>query len=100
MLQKVSSVFVVYRRKTLTGSPDPTHATVRINLARSEVLHSGVHCVQVTMPTSEGIYTGCETPGRCHQKSKNGAAKGFTVVDPIFPMGDANQWVITDRKGR
>ena len=26
MLQSVSSVFVVYRRKTLTGSPDPTHA--------------------------------------------------------------------------
>ena len=26
MLQKTSSVFVVYRRKTLTGSPDPTHA--------------------------------------------------------------------------
>ena len=25
MLQSVSSVFVVYRRKTLTGSPDPTH---------------------------------------------------------------------------
>ena len=26
MLQSVSSVFVVYRRETLTGSPDPTHA--------------------------------------------------------------------------
>ena len=26
MLQSISSVFVVYRRKTLTGSPDPTHA--------------------------------------------------------------------------
>ena len=26
MLQKISSVFVVYRCKTLTGSPDPTHA--------------------------------------------------------------------------
>ena len=26
MLQKISSVFIVYRRKTLTGSPDPTHA--------------------------------------------------------------------------
>ena len=26
MLQKTSSVFVVYRHKTLTGSPDPTHA--------------------------------------------------------------------------
>ena len=26
MLQKTSSVFVVYRCKTLTGSPDPTHA--------------------------------------------------------------------------
>ena len=26
MVQSVSSVFVVYRRKTLTGSPDPTHA--------------------------------------------------------------------------
>ena len=26
MLQSVSSVSVVYRRKTLTGSPDPTHA--------------------------------------------------------------------------
>ena len=26
MLQSVSSVFVVYRHKTLTGSPDPTHA--------------------------------------------------------------------------
>ena len=26
MLQKTSSVFIVYRRKTLTGSPDPTHA--------------------------------------------------------------------------
>ena len=26
MLQSVPSVFVVYRRKTLTGSPDPTHA--------------------------------------------------------------------------
>ena len=26
MLQKISSVFVVYRSKTLTGSPDPTHA--------------------------------------------------------------------------
>ena len=26
MLQSVSSVFVVYRRKTLTGSPDPMHA--------------------------------------------------------------------------
>ena len=26
MLQSVSSIFVVYRRKTLTGSPDPTHA--------------------------------------------------------------------------
>ena len=26
MLQSVSSVFVVYRSKTLTGSPDPTHA--------------------------------------------------------------------------
>ena len=26
MLQSVSSVFVVYRRKTLAGSPDPTHA--------------------------------------------------------------------------
>ena len=25
MLQSVSSVFIVYRRKTLTGSPDPTH---------------------------------------------------------------------------
>ena len=23
---KISSVFIVYRRKTLTGSPDPTHA--------------------------------------------------------------------------
>ena len=26
MLQKISSVFIVYRHKTLTGSPDPTHA--------------------------------------------------------------------------
>ena len=26
MLQKISSVFVVYRRKTLTGSLDPMHA--------------------------------------------------------------------------
>ena len=26
MLQSVSSVFVVYRHKTLTGSLDPTHA--------------------------------------------------------------------------
>ena len=26
MLQSISSVFVVYRRKTFTGSPDPTHA--------------------------------------------------------------------------
>ena len=26
MLQSVSSVFVVYRHKTLTGSPDPMHA--------------------------------------------------------------------------
>ena len=26
MLQNTSSVFIVYRRKTLTGSPDPTHA--------------------------------------------------------------------------
>ena len=26
MLQKISSVFVVYRHKTLTGSLDPTHA--------------------------------------------------------------------------
>ena len=26
MLQSISSVFVAYRRKTLTGSPDPTHA--------------------------------------------------------------------------
>ena len=26
MLQNTSSVFVVYRCKTLTGSPDPTHA--------------------------------------------------------------------------
>ena len=26
MLQSVSSVFVAYRCKTLTGSPDPTHA--------------------------------------------------------------------------
>ena len=26
MLQSISSVFIVYRRKTLTGSPDPTHA--------------------------------------------------------------------------
>ena len=26
MLQSTSSVFIVYRRKTLTGSPDPTHA--------------------------------------------------------------------------
>ena len=26
MLQSISSVFVVYRRKTLTGSLDPTHA--------------------------------------------------------------------------
>ena len=26
MLQKISSVLVVYRCKTLTGSPDPTHA--------------------------------------------------------------------------
>ena len=26
MLQSVSSVFIVYRCKTLTGSPDPTHA--------------------------------------------------------------------------
>ena len=26
MLQTSSSVFIVYRRKTLTGSPDPTHA--------------------------------------------------------------------------
>ena len=26
MLQSISSVFVVYRRKTLTGSPDPMHA--------------------------------------------------------------------------
>ena len=26
MLQSISSVFVVYRRKTLTGSPDPTPA--------------------------------------------------------------------------
>ena len=25
MLQKTSSVFIVYRRKTLTGSPHPTH---------------------------------------------------------------------------
>ena len=26
MLQSISSVFVVYRHKTLTGSPDPMHA--------------------------------------------------------------------------
>ena len=26
MLQSISSVFVVYKRKTLTGSPDPMHA--------------------------------------------------------------------------
>ena len=26
MLQSISSVFIVYRCKTLTGSPDPTHA--------------------------------------------------------------------------
>ena len=35
MLQSVSSVFSVYRHKTLTGSPDPMHVkTVRINLAQ------------------------------------------------------------------
>ena len=28
MLQSTSSVFVVYRRKTITGSPDPTRANV------------------------------------------------------------------------
>ena len=39
MLPSVSSVFVVYRCKTLTGSPDPTHAKVRRNLAMiSEIL--------------------------------------------------------------
>ena len=26
MLQSISSVFIVYRHKTLTGSPDPMHA--------------------------------------------------------------------------
>ena len=26
MLQNISSVFIVYRHKTLTGSPDPMHA--------------------------------------------------------------------------
>ena len=29
MLQSVSSVFIVYRCKTLTGSPDPMHANCK-----------------------------------------------------------------------
>ena len=35
MLQTSSSVIVVYRRKTLTGSPDPTRATGRIKHVQS-----------------------------------------------------------------
>ena len=42
MLQSVSSVFVVYRRKTLTGSPDPTHANGTdkpCNLCKQKIDH-------------------------------------------------------------
>ena len=36
---KISSVFIVYRRKTLTGSPDPTHA----NGTDKPCTHGGNH---------------------------------------------------------
>ena len=42
MLQSISSVFIVYRRETLTGSPDPTHAngtdkTLHLTLIRQDI---------------------------------------------------------------
>ena len=39
MLQSVSSVFVVYRHKTLTGSQDPTHANGTDKLCTTSVNH-------------------------------------------------------------
>ena len=61
MLQSVSSVFVVYRRKTLTGSPDPMHAngtdkpcTRDIELGAEKVidpLNPG------SVPSSQKLYT-------------------------------------------
>ena len=46
MLQKISSVFIVYRRKTLTGSLDPTHAngTNKPCIIGGEPGHIGITC--------------------------------------------------------
>ena len=54
MLQKISSVFVVYRRKTLTGSPDPTHANgmdkpcIGSGLVVGKVYISEFPCINLT----------------------------------------------------
>ena len=59
MLQKISSVFVVYRCKTLTGSPDPVHAIGTdkpcrgLPLGRSGPASRGI-CLQGVCLTGEG----------------------------------------------
>ena len=55
MLQKISSVFVVYRRKTLTGSPDPTHAN---GTDKPCILFTGGVCLW----SGRGVYTPRKTP--------------------------------------
>ena len=52
MLQKISSVFVVYRRKTLTGSPDPTHAN-----GTDKTLHIYLDIIANLVDSSLGDYS-------------------------------------------
>ena len=49
MLQKISSVFVVYRRKPLTGSPDPTHAIGTDKPCKSDKSIGAIRSIYVTL---------------------------------------------------
>ena len=74
MLQKTSSVFVVYRRKTLTGSPDPTHANGMdkpcnkpidrdANMA-AKVNKNSNHSSESTVSSEKNIGTAIKSPKR------------------------------------
>ena len=66
MLQKTSSVFVVYRRKTLTGSPDPTHANGTDKPCIGAILKDSQHTIlkKVQYEIKQCISVGCVPPAR------------------------------------
>ena len=51
MLQSISSVFAVYRCKTLTGSPDPMHANGTDKPCKEAKTKKKEECVKTALAT-------------------------------------------------